>query len=246
MDIDKFICGDSLTIMKNMPDECVDLVVTSPPYNLLNSTSQSMKHKSPGKKSLWPLPKISSGYLDHGDCMPHEEYVSWQREVLSQIMRLIKPNGAIFYNHKWRVQNGLLQDRQDIVSGFPVRQIIIWKKNGGMNFNKKFFLPSYEVIYLICKPDFKLADEANLFGDVWEFNAESKNSHPAPFPIPLAERIIYSTDAKIVLDPFMGSGTTAIAAKKLGRNFIGIELSKEYIILSQKRLEDAMRNRRLF
>ncbi len=65
-----------------------------------------------------------------------------------------------------------------------------------------------------------------------------KNEHPAPFPIALIERVISSTDAQIILDPFMGSGTTAIAAKKLGRDFIGIELSKNYIKLSEKRLKE--------
>jgi modification methylase len=67
------------------------------------------------------------------------------------MMRLLTDDGAIFYNHKWRVQDGLLQDRNDIVSGFPVRQIIIWHRNGGINFNKGYFLPTYEVIYLIAK-----------------------------------------------------------------------------------------------
>ncbi len=67
--------------------------------------------------------------------MPHDEYVAWQRACLSECMRVIKDDGAIFYNHKWRVQAGLLQDRSDIVAGFPVRQIIIWKRKGGINFN---------------------------------------------------------------------------------------------------------------
>ena len=162
------------------------------------------------------------------------------------MFRLIKNDGAIFYNHKWRVQAGLLQDRQDIVSGFPVRQIIIWKRKGGINFNKGYFLPTYEVIYLICKPEFKLADGANSYGDIWEFTQEMKNEHPAPFPVALIERIISSTTAQVVLDPFMGSGTTAIAAKKLGRDFVGIEISPEYVELSKRRLGTSMQNLSLF
>jgi len=112
------------------------------------------------------------------------------------------------------VQDGILQDRQDIVSGFPVRQIIIWKRKGGINFNPGYFLPTYEVIYLIAKPDFRLAAKANAFGDVWEFTQEMKNDHPAPFPLSFADRCINSTTAKIVLDPFMGSGTVAVAARR--------------------------------
>jgi modification methylase len=65
-----------------------------------------------------------------------------------------------------------------------------------------------------------------------------KNDHPAPFPVKFAERCIGSTDAKIVLDPFMGSGTTAVAAKNLGRKYIGIELSKAYCEMAEKRLAE--------
>ena len=102
------------------------------------------------------------------------------------------------------------------------------------------------MIYLICKPEFKLADGANSYGDIWEFTQEMKNEHPAPFPVALIERIISSTTAQVVLDPFMGSGTTAIAAKKLGRDFVGIEISPEYVELSKRRLGTSMQNLSLF
>ena len=80
------------------------------------------------------------------------------------MMRLLREDGAIFYNHKWRVQGGLLQDRSEIVKGFPVRQIIIWKRDGGINFNRGYFLPTYEVIYLIAKSAFRLRSKANAIG----------------------------------------------------------------------------------
>ena len=230
----KIICGNTVDVMKEIPDESVDLVVTSPPYNLKNSTGNGMKDGRGGK---WSNASLLKGYSDHDDCMPHDEYVSWQRECLTEAMRIIKNDGAIFYNHKWRVQAGLLQDRQDIVSGFPVRQIIIWRRKGGINFNPGYFLPTYEVIYLIAKPEFKLAEKANSYGDVWEFTQDMDNPHPAPFPVDLIERIISSTRSKIVLDPFMGSGTTAVAAKNQGRDFIGIDISARYCEMAQKRLE---------
>jgi modification methylase len=235
--INKFLNGKCEEVMAQMPDECVDLIVTSPPYNLRNSTGNGMKDGRGGK---WANAALLKGYAEaeYDDNLPHEEYVTWQRQCLSQMMRILKPNGAIFYNHKWRVQAGLLQDRADIVEGFPVRQIIIWRRKGGINFNKGYFLPTFEVIYMITKKDFILAKGANSHGDVWEIGQELKNEHPAPFPIALIERVISSTDAQIILDPFMGSGTTAIAAKKLGRDFIGIELSKNYIKLAEKRLKD--------
>ena len=231
--LDKFICGDCISIMSRMPDNCLDLVVTSPPYNLKNSTGNGMKDGRGGK---WKNAQLVHGCSDYDDNMPHEKYVEWQRECLSQMIRLLKDDGAIFYNHKWRVQDGLLQDRQDIDSGFPVRQIIIWRRKGGINFNPGYFLPTYEVIYLITKPKFKLTPKANAHGDVWEFTQEMNNSHPAPFTIALAKRCIESTNAQIILDPFMGSGTTAVAAKRLERSFIGIDLSAEYCQQAEHRL----------
>ncbi|NLF83572.1 MAG: site-specific DNA-methyltransferase, partial [Candidatus Gastranaerophilales bacterium] len=145
----------------------------------------------------------------------------------------------------WRVQDGLLQDRQDIVSGFPVRQIIIWKRKGGINFNPGYFLPTYEVVYLIAKPNFRLAPKANAYGDIWEFNQEMNNPHPAPFPVALIERIISSTTAETVLDPFMGSGTAAIAAINLNRKYVGIELSKDYIDYANQRIKEKVENLQL-
>jgi modification methylase len=232
--LNTIICADCLEAMKKMPSNSVDLVVTSPPYNLKNSTGNSMKACT--KSGKWAGAALQNGYTHHDDCMPHDKYVEWQRDCLAQMFRLLKDDGAIFYNHKWRVQDGLLQDRQDIVSGFPVRQIIIWKRKGGINFNPGYFLPTYEVIYMITKQNFKLASKANSYGDVWEFTQEMKNEHPAPFPVALIYRIINSTNADIVLDPFMGSGTTAIVAMGLKRNYIGIELSPEYCQMAQERI----------
>jgi site-specific DNA-methyltransferase (adenine-specific) len=239
MSLDKYLnkitCGNSIDVMKNLPDESVDLIITSPPYNLKNSTGNGMKDGRGGK---WANAALQKGYSHHDDCMPHEEYVNWQRNCLTEMMRLIPENGAIFYNHKWRVQNGLLQNRQDIVEGFPVRQIIIWRRKGGLNFNAGYFLPTYEVIYLIAKPKFKLASKANAFGDVWEFTQEMKNDHPAAFPVKLIDQIVSSTDADIILDPFMGSGTTAISAINFKRNYIGIDISPEYCNMAEERIKN--------
>lgn len=246
MEISKYcnqiICGDVLDVMKAIPDSSIDLVVTSPPYNLRNSTGNGLKDGRGGK---WRNAELLNGYANHTDNMPHEQYVAWQRKCLAEMVRVIPDDGAVFYNHKWRVQDGLLQDRQDIVNGFPVRQIIIWRRKGGINFNPGYFLPTYEVIYLIAKPKFKLAQKANVYGDVWEFAQEMKNEHPAPFPVALIDRIISSTNAKIVLDPFIGSGTTAIAAMLNQRNYIGIELSQEYCKMAESRVNDFMKEQAL-
>ena len=231
----RIICGDILDVLGRFPSGSIDLVITSPPYNLKNSTGNGMKDGRGGK---WKNAQLVHGYADHEDAMPHEEYVEWQRQCLAEMLRVIPDHGAIFYNHKWRVQNGLLQDRQDIVHGFPVRQIIIWRRKGGINFNPGYFLPTYEVIYLIAKPNFKLAPKANAHGDIWEFQQEMNNDHPAPFPVALIDRIIASTTAQIVLDPFMGSGTTAIAAIKNNIDYVGIELSSEYCEMAITRISE--------
>lgn len=233
--LNKVLLGDILDTLKYLPNESIDLVITSPPYNIKNSTGNGLKDSRGGK---WKNAALVNGYQNYNDNLPHEEYVEWQRLCLSEMLRVIKNDGAIFYNHKWRVQGGLLQDRHDIVSGFPVRQIIIWKRKGGINFNRGYFLPTYEVIYLIAKPNFKLAPKANSFGDIWEFPQEMKNPHPAPFPLSLINRIVQSTDAQIILDPFLGSGTTAIAALENDRNFIGIDISEEYCLMSEKRIKE--------
>lgn len=232
--LNKIHCGDCLELMKTMPEKCVDLIVTSPPYNLKNSSGNGMSINT--KTGKWAGAALQKGYSHYDDNMPHDLYVKWQNDCLKEMFRLLKDDGAIFYNHKRRVQNGLLQDRDDILKDLPVRQIIIWKRSGGINFNPGYFLPVHEVIYLIPKPSFKLAPKANAYGDVWEFTQEMKNGHPAPFPVALIDRIISSTNAQIVLDPFIGSGTTAIAAILNKRNYIGIELSPLYCKMAEERI----------
>lgn len=216
---DQIVCGDSIEIMRQMPDGCVDLVVTSPPYNLRAGMGRGTLRNRPGGLAY---PKVMvTGYDGHSDDLPSDEYVAWQRACLLEMLRLIPDHGAIFYNHKWRIQRGLLQDHQAILDGLPLRQIIIWSRRLGINFSRTFFRPTYEVIYLIAKPGFKLAPRANAVGDVWTILPEQypRYPHPAPFPLSVPLRIIGATEASTILDPFMGSGTTAVAAKQLRRVF---------------------------
>lgn len=231
-------CFDCIDFMNKLPKESIGVIVTSPPYNIKNSTGNGLKDGSGGK---WPKAALLNGYHNYNDSMPHDKYVEWQRDCLKAMMRVLRPDGAIFYNHKWRVQGGLLQDRSDIVEEFPVRQIIIWKRKGGINFNPGYFLPTYEVIYLITKPDFKLTPKANQMTDVWEIPQARGNDHPAPFPIELAQRCIEASPEGVVLDPFMGSGTTAIAAIAQSREWIGIDISKEYCKMADKKIKEFLK-----
>lgn len=227
--------GDCLEVMEAIKG--VDLVFTSPPYNLLNSTGNGMKD---GRGSKWEKSVLRQGYEVHDDNMPHQQYVEWQKQCLAGMWNSLSENGAIFYNHKWRVQNGLLQDRADIVSSFPVRQIIIWQRKGGINFNSSYFLPTYEVIYMIAKPHFRLAPKTNAYGDIWSIPQDRGNPHPASFPIALAERAISATTGNLILDPFAGSGTTLLAAKQLQKKVIGIEKSEQYCELAATRISSQL------
>lgn len=228
-------CCDALSLLKALPSGSVDLVVTSPPYNMgtqLNgATPCSKSDLNWGKSKL-----LSSGYETFDDAMPYPEYVAWQRQILTECMRVLSSTGAMFYNHKWRIQGGLLEDRKGITEGFPVRQVIIWNRGTSNNHNRSFFAPQYEVIYLIAKPDFRIRQEATAYGDVWDIPPERNNPHPAPFPLQLAERCIRSTDARLICDPFAGSGTTLLAAANLERDYIGCDISMAYVTDARKRL----------
>ncbi len=121
---------------------------------------------------------------------------------------------------------------------------IVWKNGTNelcwrdANWTPGYFVPTYEVIYLIAKPKFRLSPKASGHGDVWEFTQEMNNEHPAAFPVDLIDRIVSSTNAEIVLDPFMGSGTTALSAINFNRHYIGIDLSPEYCEMAEKRIKN--------
>lgn len=232
----RIIKGDCLKVMKAMPSKSIDIIITSPPYNLLNSSGNGLKKNTNCGK--WKNAAIKEGYEDYCDNLPYSDYVKWQKECLTEMCRIIKDDGAIFYNNKNRVQNGLLQDRGEIVRDFPLRQIIVWKRSGGINFNQGYFLPTTEQIYLVCNKNFKLKKGANKLTDVWEIKQEMNNPHPAPFPEELIDRIIGSTTGQIILDPFGGSGTTAVSSIKDGRDFILIEKSDFYCKMAKARIEN--------
>ena len=231
----KIINGDCLQVMKSLPEKSIDVIVTSPPYNLLNSTGNGLKKNTNCGK--WKNAAIKEGYKDYDDNMPYPEYIEWQKACVAEMCRLIKDDGAIFYNNKNRVQAGLLQDRGEIVRNFPLRQIITWKRSGAINFNAGYYLPTTEQIYLICNKNFKLRKGANKYTDVWEIKQEMNNPHPAPFPEELIDRIISSTNGNIVLDPFGGSGTTAVSSLKDNKDFILIEKSAFYCEMAKIRIE---------
>jgi site-specific DNA-methyltransferase (adenine-specific) len=244
-------CGEIIPLLGS-----VDMVFTSPPYNLGTNTTGG---QFPGKRmghydAMAPMGikrggmgkwsraatagGIANGYGEHTDDLPHPEYIQWQKHILGLCWDLLPSTGAIYYNHKPRVFNGDVITPLVYNPDLPLRQIVIWARAGGINFNPAFYVPTHEWILILSKPQFRLRDRgASGVGDVWYIPQEANNSHPAPFPLALPLRAIETTNAATILDPFSGSGTTLLAAKRLGRIGIGIELEESYCEATAKRLE---------
>lgn len=243
--------GDCIDVMRALPPAEIDLIFTSPPYNLGNTTGGGFPDRfghyrkssglaGRGGQGKWGGGPLADGYGEHDDNMPHEEYVAWQGDILRACWSLLSPAGAIFYNHKPRVLDGQLVAPMDYVPADLrpfVRQEIIWKRSGGINFSPAFYLPMHERIIVIARRDWRLKSKgASGVGDVWEVHQDTNNPHPAPFPIGLPVRAIETTAPAVVLDPFMGSGTTLRAAKNAGARAIGIDLSQTFCEMAVKRL----------
>jgi site-specific DNA-methyltransferase (adenine-specific) len=240
-------CGDCLEILSELEAESVDAVVTSPPYNLGNEPWPHLGHWKPGDggsggKSKWRNGSDACGgtqYGSHDDAMPHAEYVEWQQSVIMLMWRAINGNGAIFYNHKPRVIGGRLWLPLELIpSEVILRQIVVWGRPGGMNYNPTAFVPTYEWIMVLAKEAWRLKSKGvSGLGDVWRMVPDRGNDHPAPFPVELPSRVLEATGADTILDPFLGSGTTAIACIRTGRRCIGIEISEDYFRIACERIE---------
>jgi len=241
--------GDAVQFLRNLPNDSVPMFLFSPPYNLGTTTGDGfVKQDGMGKKGgKWGGGALSNGYANHDDAMLPAEYTTWQKEILSECWRALAENGAIYYNHKPRIQRGILQTPLDLNPGLPIRQIIIWARAGGINYNPTHYVPTHEWIVIYAKPDFRLKSKgASGVGDVWYIPQESDTWHPAPFPLALAERALETVAPTLIVDPFSGSGTVAVAAKRLGINYVCNELSPEYVEHSLRRLNSVSFTPKLF
>ena len=218
----------------------VACVVTSPPYNTLGSRIPS-KPTGIHADSAWASKVVDTGYFDD---MPEGEYVSWQVAVADAIADACDPGASFFYNHKLRYRDKAPVHPIDIVrqfDGWDLRQELIWARGGGMALNARMFCPSDERIYWMVKPgaDYKWNQASAGQMSVWKMTPEvGIDGHPCPYPTALPTRCIAATTdpGDVVLDPFVGSGTTARAAIDLGRRAIGIDKSEAYLEIAAKRL----------
>lgn len=235
--MNKIILGDSLEVMKSLDSDSISCIVTSPPYN-----KKGLVGKVKPGNQVWK--KFNIDYDSYGDDLSEDEYHKWMIDILNEMKRIIKPNGSIFFNHKARRHNNKLHLPTDFISksDLDVYQLIIWNRLSSPNIRKDVLLPCTEHIYWLTKSKPKVFKEnisKEYQSEVWTINPDKNTKHPAPFPQKLVENCVLLTTEEndIILDPFLGSGTSAIVSKKLNRNFIGIEIDEKYVNLSKELLK---------
>lgn len=235
MEFDKIYNEDCIATLSRMQNDSIDLIITSPPYN------KNFYCSSRGQSTSWrALRGAQIPYDVFTDSLPPEEYESWQREIIQECLRVLKPTGSLFYNHKDIISKGQIVVPKYIYD-FPVHQQIIWNRGSCLDNNKRYFQPITEYIYWLVKDSkqfFFDKSQAVYKQSVWNINFEINTDHPAPFPKVLVGNIIKSCSKinDVVYDPFMGSGTVALVAKRLGRYYIGSEISENYVNMANKRL----------
>jgi site-specific DNA-methyltransferase (adenine-specific) len=233
-------CGDCREVLAGLSE--IHCTVTSPPYNQsINKFKPSGMHK----ETRW-VDKISSGYFDSRE---EGEYQAWQSETLDAVHDATIDGGACFYNHKVRWRKGVMLHPIDLVrqSKWQIRQELIWARDGSCTLNARMFAPSEERIYWLRKGNRHLTWNQECVGllSVWRIKSRVDPEHACSFPDEIPTRCIRATtqSGETVLDPFAGSGTTGVAAVRLGRKFIGIEVSPEYFAIAKRRIQQAIRDK---
>jgi DNA modification methylase len=226
---------DNMELMARYPDNYFDLTITSPPYNL------GEKHHTGNKRF-----KAYDGFIDD---MPEEEYQKQQIKVLNEIFRITKEGGSLMYNHKNRIKNGkqITPYEWILKTEWTIKQEVVWF-NRSQNFDKCRFYPMTERIYWLSKGEkTEFYNEINQH-DLLKDTAEGTNKeHKRAFPLSLAERLIMCfPNSKNILDPYTGSGTTAIASHNLNKDFVGCELSKKAYDKAMQRITNHTNQTKLF
>ncbi len=254
--------GDCRQIMqKNIPEESVDLIFADPPYNL---SGNGLKWQSKGMGGDWFMVN------ENWDKMTDSEYLIFSREWLKECKRVLRLHGSIYISCTYHNIGELIMTLKAL--GFSPRNIITWHKSNAMpNMTKRTFTHSCEYILFFSKgknwifnynelkkinPDKAKDGSEKQMRDLWVMPVcqgkerirgdNGKAAHPTQKPEKLLERIILASSNKgdIVLDPFLGSGTTAVVAQRLNRKWIGIESEGKYIKLAEKRIKTSHAKRK--
>ena len=230
----KLIIGDCLEELKKLDDNSVDLIITSPPYEDIHGAGYSAQRK---------------------DILFLKLYSEFLEQVFLEYERVLKPNGQIFFNIKSKTFNKMLSTPHwiEFTEGFKklnFKSFIIWKYAGSFDSTKSRFHLDYEIIYHLSKGnDIYLNDDCGIddpLSSVWyvPHNITKKEGriHPTQMPEKLVERILKVASKKgdVVLDNFMGSGTTGVVSKRFGLDFVGIELNEDYYKMAKKRIDDTI------
>jgi modification methylase len=234
--INTIYCENCLNTMAKMPDNIIDLIVTSPNYN--NWRNKRVQAK---RADYWKRTRID--YDVCTDKQTDEEYMNEQIKIINEMIRVLKPTGTICYNHKDKIFNfEVLSPLSWILkTNAKYRQRITWDRCGMQAYNPVRFFRVEEDIYILGKEAKKFVwnKEFAKYLSVWRI-PPSRNvyGHPATFPTELVKRCIesFTNEKCIIYDPYMGSGTTAEVSLQMNRCFIGSEISEEYCRIAEERI----------
>ncbi len=223
LELDTIVCGDCLEVMAGMPDGCVDLVVTDPPYGDINHISRLHER---AKYKNGPIRKLHKGTADLVD-------FEWDI-VLSELNRISSQWIYIFAGDKTGYIRSYFSER-DCMTRYG-----IWEKTNPTPLHGQYiWLSSVELFAIIRKRNATF----NYFcqSPVLRYSTGSSKDHPTQKSLELIKELILSSSSPgdLVFDPFIGSGTTAVAALKLGRHFYGCDINPEYVKLANERIERA-------
>jgi len=240
--VNKLYTENCLDTLKRMPDKFVDLVVTSPPYNMrtrIRNGEYTTREKSE---------HFSKKYKHFSDDLPIDEFYLFHTKVLNELLRVSK---IICYN--FQIVTGSKEAFFKIIGDFnkDIKDIIIWDKGHGQPaMHEQVMNSCYEIILifeddkragrLIQNAKFKRGEMNNIL----RIGRGEKISdiHGAIYPEILVGELIkaFSEKGDLIYDPFIGSGTTGIVAHKLDRNWIGSEITEEYSKIAQNRIQSAI------
>lgn len=217
--------GDCLELMKDIPDESIDLLVTDPPYKIVQGgcTNKAVRLKGSNQEQL------KKGTLFNNNSIKFSEWIP-------EVYRVLKNNSHCYIMSNDRNINELLNICEKV--GFKLLNILVWGKN--KHSPNRYYLKNCEFIVFLRKGKAKNINNMGTKQLLLIDNVENKN-HPSEKPIKLMKILIKNStnEQDKVLDPFMGSGTTGVACKELNRNFIGIELDKDYFNIAKERIGKA-------